>query len=76
MLLFQCSLGVLSSVEVDIAEAPGAAILSVGDDTSIRDTLAVLELTVEEVVVDFPAEVTNEEGRALLGSILGLALLC
>lgn len=75
MLLLQSSLGVLSSVEVDIAEAPRAAIIPVGDDASIRNTLAVLELVVEEVVIDLPAEVTNEEGRTLLGSVLSLGLL-
>lgn len=75
MLLIQSSLGVLSSVEVDIAEATRAAILPVRDDASICNTLAVLELVVQEVVVDLPAEVANEEGRALFGSILGLGLL-
>lgn len=75
VLLFQSSLGVLSSVEVDIAEAPGAAILPVGDDAGICDTLAVLELIVEEVVVDVPAKVANEEGGALLRGVLGLGLL-
>lgn len=76
MLLFQRSLGVLSSVEVDIAEATGAAILPVGDDAGICDTLAVLELIVEEIVVDLPAKVANEKGRALLRGVLGLGLLC
>lgn len=75
MLLIQSSLGVLSSVEVDVAEAPRAAIIPVGDDTSVCNTLAVLELIVKEVVVDLPAEVTDEEGGALLGSVLGLGLL-
>lgn len=74
VLLLKGSVGVLSRVKVDVAEATGTALL-VHDDTGTSDTSAVLELLVEKVVVDLPAQVTHKEGRALAGSIVGLGLL-
>lgn len=77
VLLIQGSLGVLGRVKVNVAEATGAAIIAASHDASARDTLAVLELLVQEVVIDVPAQVADEQRGALSGGLLfiGLALL-
>lgn len=76
VLLIVGLLGVLRSVEVDVTEAAGAARVLVGDDASALDTRAVLELLVQSIVVDAPAEVADPEGGALLrGLALRLVLL-
>lgn len=73
LLLLESSLRVLRAVEVDVTETSGTAVL--GDDTSASETLAVLELLVEEIVIDIPAEVASEKGGALGRSIFSLGLL-
>jgi hypothetical protein len=67
-------LGSIRVGEVNISEAAGAASLPVGDDTSAHKVVEALELLVQDVVINAPAEVTNPEsgGRATL---LGLGLL-
>jgi hypothetical protein len=66
----------LSTVEVDVAEATRAAGLLVADDASADNALDALELLVQGVVINTPAEVTNPKGSALLGILaIGLGLL-
>ena len=65
--------GLLSSggaVEVDVAEATRAASFLVGDDAGADDALNALELLVQGVVIDTPAQVANPEGGALLGLLI------
>lgn len=68
-------LGILVGVEVDVAEATGPAALLVGDDTGTGETLEVLELLVEDVVINAPAEVAAPEGGALLLAVLNSLVL-
>jgi len=68
-------LGGLRAVEVDVAEATRAARLLVGNDAGASDALKVLELLVQGVVIDAPAEVANPEGGTLLGSLTTLRLV-
>lgn len=65
----------LGGVEVDIAEAARATSLLVRDDAGGDDTLELLELLIEDVVINAPAEVANPEGGALLLLVAGLVLL-
>lgn len=66
----------LGAVEVDVAEATRAASILVADDTSADDALDALELLVQGVVINTPAEVANPKGGALLGILaIGLGLL-
>lgn len=62
-------------VEVDVAEATGPAALLVGDDTGTGETLEVLELLIEDVVINAPAEVAAPEGGALLLAVLNSLVL-
>lgn len=61
--------------KVDVAETARAARLTVSDDASALSTLAVLELSQEDGIIDAPAEVTNPEGALVIGNLLGLGLL-
>lgn len=65
LLVLEGSLGVLGAVEVNVSEATRPTVLA-GDDAGTSDTRALRELLVEEVVINLPAEVADEEGRALL----------
>lgn len=62
----------LVAAEVDVAEALGSLELTVGDDAGTLDTLAVLEGFVEDVVVDTPAQVADEQSGGLRAVRLGL----
>lgn len=75
VLVVEGLLGVLGGVEVDVTEAAGAARILVSDNASALDALAVLELLVQSIVVDAPAEVADPEGSALLGSLATLRLV-
>ena len=74
------SLGGISRVgELDVTETLGAASGLVTDDTGSGDLTELLELTVEPLVINVPAQVTNEQ---VLGSsvfsgswLFGLSLL-
>jgi hypothetical protein len=75
--------------ELNVTETLGAARLTVGDDTSAGDLTELFELAVQPLVVNVPAQVTNEQvlgsgildlslgllGGGLLLLIIGLALL-
>lgn len=61
--------------KVDVAETARAAGLTVSDDASALGTLAVLELSQKDGIIDTPAEVTNPEGALVVGNLLGLGLL-
>lgn len=77
-LLVEGLLGSLAVLEVDVAEAAGPASLLVRDDASADDRRAALELLVQGIVIDAPAEVANPKGGALVGSLavgIGLCLL-
>lgn len=74
LLSLEGSLGILSGVEVDVAEATRATVLS-SDNTSVGAASGALELLKEGSIIDLPAEVTDEQSRALLLAILGLVLL-
>jgi hypothetical protein len=67
-----------SIVELDVAEALGAASLAVTDDTAADDVAEALKLAAEPVLIDVPAQAANEEVLDALGgggSLLGLGLL-
>jgi hypothetical protein len=78
-----------SSGEFDVSETLGATGLAVGDDTAAGDITEPLELAAEPVLIDVPAQATNEQVLDALGdgslnlcllddglgSLLGLALL-
>jgi hypothetical protein len=62
--------------ELDVAEATGAARLTVGDNAAAGELTELGELTLEPLLVDVPGEVANEEvGGSTLGSISSLGLL-
>jgi hypothetical protein len=63
--------------ELDVSETLGATSGLVADDTSTRDLSELLELTVQPLVINVPAQVTNEQvlGSSIL-TILSLGLLC
>lgn len=61
--------------KVDVAETARAARLTVSDDASALSTLAVLELSQEDGIIDAPAKVTNPKGALVIGNLLGLGLL-
>jgi hypothetical protein len=87
--LFLGSGSLSSSGELDVSETLGATGLTVGDDTAAGDVTEPLELAAEPVLIDVPAQATNEQildslGNGSLdlcllddglGSLLGLALL-
>lgn len=75
VLLVKRGLCILRSVKINVAKSSGATVVAVGHDASTSDTLALLELLVEDVVIDLPAKVANEESGALGGLVLGLGLL-
>lgn len=68
-------LRLLVGLEIDVAETAGAAGLAVSDDASALGTLAALELSEEDGIVDTPAEVTNPESALVVSGLLGLGLL-
>lgn len=75
--------------ELNVSESLGASTLTIGDDVCTGDLSELLELTVQPLVIDVPAQVTNEQvlasividglGLGLLGGcdglVFGLALL-
>ena len=69
---------ICGGLELDVTEALGAARLAVADDTAASDGTELLELTVEPVLIDVPAQAANEEVLDAIsggGSVLGLGLL-
>lgn len=68
-------LGLVVVLEVDVAETARAAGLTVSDDAGRLGTLALLELSEEDGIIDAPAEVTNPEGGLVISDLLGLGLL-
>lgn len=64
-------------VELNVAKALGSTRVTVGNDTGSRNLTKLLELTVQPLVVDVPAQVTNEQvlGSRLVDSF-NLGLLC
>jgi hypothetical protein len=75
-LLVEGLLGSLAVLEVDVAEAAGPASLLVRDDASADNRRAALELLVQGIVIDAPAEVANPKGGALVGSLAVGNSLC
>ena len=71
--------GSLGGVELDVTETIGAARLAVADNTAADDVTELLELAVEPVLINVPAQAANEEVLDTLslggGSLLGLGLL-
>jgi hypothetical protein len=68
--------GIGSVGELDVAEATGAARLTVGDNAAAGELTELGELTLEPLLVDVPGEVADEEvGGGTLGSISSLGLL-
>lgn len=64
-------------VEIDISEALGATSCLVRDDTSARDLSELLELTVQPLIINVPAQVTDKQvGGSGLSDSLDLRLLC
>jgi hypothetical protein len=78
LLGLESSGGIDGVAEIDVTETLGASSGLVGDDTSTSDLSELLELTVEPLVINVPAQVTNEQvcGSIGRGSSLGLDLLC
>lgn len=73
--LVQSGLGILLGVEVDIAKPTRPLHSLVSDNPGVVETGALLEGFVEQVVVNAPAKVSNEEGGKLVLRCLGLVLL-
>lgn len=70
------SLGLLVGLKVNVSEAARSLKSLVGDDSGSLETGAFGEGLVESVVVDAPAEVTDEKSVVLfLGTLLVLGLL-
>jgi hypothetical protein len=68
--------GIGSVGELDVAEATGAARLTVGDNAAAGELTELGELTLEPLLVDVPGEVADEEvSGGTLGSISSLGLL-
>ena len=64
-------------VEVNISKALGATALLVCDDTSARNLSKFLELTVEPLIIDVPAQVANKQVcGSVLSNSLNLGFLC
>mgnify|MGYP001596329099 FL=1 len=75
--------------ELNVTETLGATRLAVGDDASASDLTELLKLAVQPLVINVPAQVTNEQvlgsgildlslgllGGGLLLFVIGLALL-
>lgn len=80
LLGLQGSGGVSRVLELDVSETLGASTLSVGDDTGASDGTKLLEFLEQPLVVNVPAQVTNEQvlGSSVLSSSWGssLGLLC
>lgn len=63
-------------LEVDVAEATRALHVLVGDDSGTVQLIALLEGLVQKVIIDAPAQVTNEKSSDLvLAAGLSLGLL-
>jgi len=79
LLGLESSGGIDGVAEIDVTETLGASSGLVGDDTSTSDLSELLELTVEPLVINVPAQVTNEQVCGSIGRssslILSLALL-
>lgn len=77
-LLLSLSSGI-SRLELDVTEALGATSLAVANDTAAGNGTELLELAVEPVLINVPAQAANEEVLDTLttsgGSILSLGLL-
>jgi hypothetical protein len=60
--------------ELNVTETLGAARLAVGDDASASDLSELLKLAVQPLVINVPAQVTNEQvlGSGILDLSLGL----
>jgi hypothetical protein len=77
LLGLQSSSSIGGLVEVDVAEALGPTSGLIRDNTSTRDLAELLELTVQPLVIDVPAQITDEQiGGSVLGDSLNLGLLC
>lgn len=69
------SCGVGSVGKLDVSEALGAARLAVSHDTSASELTELLKLAVQPLVVDVPAQVTDEEVLDTITTGLNLGLL-
>jgi hypothetical protein len=77
LLGLQSSSGISRVGKLDVTETLGSTTLTVRDDTSPSDLTEALELLQQPLVINVPAQVTNEQVLcAIVLSSLDLGLLC